>query len=46
MLLDKEINIFEGSESHTRSYTYVGDVVQGLISSLDKIESCTGEYLI
>ena len=43
MLLDKEINIFEGSESHTRSYTYVGDVVQGLISSLDKIESCTGE---
>lgn len=35
--------LFAGSERHLRSYTYVGDIVNGLISSLDHLEECIGE---
>lgn len=34
---------YEGSEKHLRSYTYVGDMVDGYISILDNINKCIGE---
>ncbi|HEX8035511.1 MAG TPA: NAD-dependent epimerase/dehydratase family protein [Ktedonobacterales bacterium] len=38
-----EFPLFAGSERHLRSYTYVGDIVNGLISSLDHVDECLGE---
>jgi UDP-glucuronate 4-epimerase len=35
--------LFEGSEKHVRSYTYVGDIVDGLVAALDNFDSCAGE---
>jgi UDP-glucuronate 4-epimerase len=40
---DKEITLFEGSENHVRSYTYVGDIVDGCLSALEKRSSILGE---
>lgn len=33
----------EGSDKHKRSYTYVSDIVDGLVSALEHIEECIGE---
>ncbi len=35
--------LFEGSELHLRSYTFVSDIVDGLIAALDRLHVCTGE---
>ncbi len=35
--------LFEGSEHHQRSYTYVADAVAGLEAALDAPERCRGE---
>lgn len=43
LLQDQEIPLFEGSEAHTRSYSYVGDIVAGLIAALDRWEAARGE---
>jgi nucleoside-diphosphate-sugar epimerase len=40
---DREFPLYEGSEDHVRSYTYVGDVVDGFVAVLDNLERCTGE---
>lgn len=40
---DRPFPLFEGSEHHLRSYTYVGDAVDGLIAVLDNLERCAGE---
>jgi nucleoside-diphosphate-sugar epimerase len=37
--------LFQGSEKHLRSYTYVGDIVDGLVAVLDHQEDCDGEIL-
>ncbi|MDT0556748.1 NAD-dependent epimerase/dehydratase family protein [Patiriisocius hiemis] len=47
-LIDSAINnkpfpLFNGSEKHLRSYTYVQDIVDGICSVLDKQEICNGE---
>jgi UDP-glucuronate 4-epimerase len=42
---DKPFPLFEGSEQHLRSYTYVGDIVEGLLAVLANLELCTGEIL-
>jgi nucleoside-diphosphate-sugar epimerase len=34
---------YEGSENHIRSYTYVGDIIDGLVKVLDNIDVCKGE---
>jgi len=36
---------FEGSENHSRSFTYVGDVVEGLGLLMESSERCVGEVL-
>lgn len=35
--------LFEGSEHHLRSYTYVGDAVDGLVTVLHHLDLCVGE---
>jgi UDP-glucuronate 4-epimerase len=43
LLEDKPVPLFEGCESHRRSYTYVGDIIDGLVSVLDNWDRCVGE---
>ncbi len=43
ILEDKEFPLCEGSEHHLRSYTYVGDAIDGLVAALDNFDRCTGE---
>lgn len=40
---DQEVPIYKGSLNHSRSFTYISDAVDGLISVLDKIDLCKGE---
>jgi nucleoside-diphosphate-sugar epimerase len=43
ILQDKPFTLYEGSLEHIRSYTYVGDIVNGLLLALPNIESCVGQ---
>ena len=43
ILEDKEFPLCEGSEHHLRSYTYVGDTIDGLVAALDNFDRCIGE---
>lgn len=43
ILNDKSFPLYAGSEAHLRSYTYVGDIVDGLVSLLDKLDDIQGE---
>jgi nucleoside-diphosphate-sugar epimerase len=38
-------SLYEGSEHHLRSYTYVADIVEGLVRSLTHLERCQGEII-
>jgi nucleoside-diphosphate-sugar epimerase len=35
--------LFDGSDTHLRSFTYVGDIVDGVVSVIDKIDVVDGE---
>jgi UDP-glucuronate 4-epimerase len=43
ILEDREFPLYEGSENHMRSYTYVGDIVDGLVAVLQNWDKCIGE---
>jgi UDP-glucuronate 4-epimerase len=43
ILEDRPFPLFEGSQHHLRSYTYVDDAVDGLIATLRHWEQCIGE---
>ena len=43
ILEDRPFPLFEGSERHIRSYTFVSDVVDGMVAALDHFDSCVGE---
>jgi UDP-glucuronate 4-epimerase len=43
ILEDRQFPLFEGSEHHLRSYTYVGDIVDGLVAALQNWDKCIGE---
>jgi UDP-glucuronate 4-epimerase len=43
ILDDKELPLFEGSEEHVRSYTYVDDAIDGLLAALHHWAKCAGE---
>jgi nucleoside-diphosphate-sugar epimerase len=43
ILDDKELPLFEGSEGHVRSYTYVDDSIDGLLAVLGNWEKCVGQ---
>lgn len=43
ILTDQSFPLYEGSEDHLRSYTYVGDIVEGLVQPLTMLDRCHGE---
>jgi len=43
MLEDTEFPLYEGSEHHVRSFTYVGDIVDGMVAVLHNLDRCRGE---
>ncbi len=45
LLTDEPLPLFEGSEHHLRSYTYVRDIVDGLVAVLNNFERCHGEII-
>lgn len=40
---DREFPMFDGSAEHVRSYTYVGDIVDGMIAVMNQFDRCNGE---
>lgn len=42
-LNDKSFPLYEGSEIHLRSFTYVQDIVDGIVSVLEHTDVCNGE---
>ena len=43
ILSDEPFPLYAGSEQHQRSFTYVGDIVAGLLTALAHVEQCVGE---
>jgi nucleoside-diphosphate-sugar epimerase len=43
LLEEREFPLFEGSEKHYRSYTYVDDIVAGMQTVLENVPRCRGE---
>jgi UDP-glucuronate 4-epimerase len=43
ILEDREFPLYAGSEHHLRSFTYVADIVDGLVAALDNFDRCAGE---
>lgn len=43
VLEGREISLFEGSEHHRRSFTYIGDIVRGIELALDRWDVACGE---
>ncbi|MCP4535621.1 MAG: NAD-dependent epimerase/dehydratase family protein [Chloroflexi bacterium] len=43
LLQDTPVPLFEGCEQHKRSYTYVGDIIDGMVAILDHWDRCEGE---
>ncbi len=37
--------LFEGSEQHLRSFTYVGDIVKGILAAVERHSSLNGEII-
>lgn len=44
-LENKPFPLYEGSEKHLRSFTYVGDIVDGVVSVLEHIHQVDGEII-
>ncbi len=40
---DEPFPLYEGSEHHRRSYTYISDAVDGLVAALHTFDTCRGE---
>lgn len=45
ILEDREFPLYHGSEHHLRSYTYVDDIIDGLVATLHNLDECIGEIL-
>ena len=43
ILSDREFTLYDGSYDHYRSYTYVGDVLAGMVLALENMSKCRGE---
>ncbi|MFC1851311.1 NAD-dependent epimerase/dehydratase family protein [candidate division CSSED10-310 bacterium] len=43
ILEDAEFPLYQGSELHTRSYTYIDDVMHGFLSVLKRLDQVSGE---
>ena len=44
-LKDEAFPLYEGSDKHLRSFTYVGDIVDGVVSVIDKEDVVNGEII-
>ena len=42
-LNDKKFPLYQGSENHLRSFTYVQDIIDGIVSVFGKEDHCNGE---
>ena len=42
---DTEFPLFEGSEHHKRSYTYIADVVDSFVAVVENLDKCLGEII-
>lgn len=40
--LEEEITLYEGSDRHVRSFSYVGDIVDGIVATVDGREQAIG----
>jgi UDP-glucuronate 4-epimerase len=45
ILEDREFGLFEGSENHKRSFTYVDDVIDGFVAVLANMDKCLGQII-
>jgi nucleoside-diphosphate-sugar epimerase len=45
ILADREFPLYDGSLKHSRSFTYVDDIVRGFIAVLDHLDECPGEII-
>jgi nucleoside-diphosphate-sugar epimerase len=45
ILEDQELPLFEGSESHSRAFTFVADVVHAMVAALDRLDRLAGEIV-
>lgn len=45
ILMGTPFPLFEGSENHSRSYTFVGDIVEGFVSVLNQPDKAIGEII-
>ena len=45
ILTDTPFPLFESSETHSRSYTFVGDIIEGFVAVLDRPEKLFGEII-
>ena len=43
ILLEQPFPLFEGSKEHSRSYSYVGDIVDGFVSVVEQPDKAVGE---
>jgi UDP-glucuronate 4-epimerase len=43
ILADKPFPLYEGSQNHLRSYSYIDDIIKGFIATLDNFDNCAGE---
>jgi len=43
ILEDTDFPLFEGSENHSRSFTYVDDIIAGFVAVLDHLDAVRGE---
>ena len=42
---NEPFTLFEGSEHHLRSFTYVGDIVKGILTAVEKYKELNGEII-
>jgi UDP-glucuronate 4-epimerase len=42
---DKALPMFEGSKKHSRSFTYVADIVDGILAAMDRPDRCIGQII-
>ncbi len=43
ILADEPFPLFEGSEKHSRSFTYVGDIIKGFMAAMNNVGKVQGE---
>ncbi|TCO06069.1 NAD-dependent epimerase/dehydratase family protein [Natronoflexus pectinivorans] len=44
-LMQEEFPLFEGSENHLRSFTYVGDIVDGMVAAIENMKQVNGKII-